>query len=394
MSLTSYKRFLPAAPPRHIVRVADALFFVRSVAVADGTSAADVAAQAELAIEALAPFPVAQLYYGHYWKAGAKSVLIYAAYRKRFTADEVATWVDAEVVLPNFVTVLNGIPAPLPATAVLVPGASSVTGLYFADGSGVPSQVRVEPLPVEATEADRDAARAALLGAFPEKLHVVKLEADPVFDVASAQEQFVFRAGALESRFGANEVAPLDVRDKGELEARRRAHGRDVILWRTFLGCAAAIALSALLELGLVGTSFWQSRRLALESRQKPVVEAIMTSQALATRIEELSNKRLLPFEMLALVNGVRPDSIQFMRTVTSGLYKLEVEAQTSASGDIDVFRSALNKLAGCQKAEVVDPRSRDGVSTFKLVVTFRPEVFKEMVPEPVPAPIVPGVTS
>jgi hypothetical protein len=394
MSLTSLKRFLPAAPPRHIVRVADALFFVRSVPVADGTSAADVAAQAELAIEALAPFPVAQLYYGHYWKAGAKSVLIYAAYRKRFTADEVATWADAEVVLPNFVTVLNGIPAPLPATAVLVPGASSMTGLYFADASGVPSQVCVEPLPVEATEADRDAACAALLGAFPEKLHVVKLEAEPVFDVASAQEQFVFRAGSLEARFGSNEVAPLDVRDKGELESRRRAHGRDVILWRTFVGCAAAIALAALLELGLVGISFWQSRRLALEARQKPVVEAIMTSQSLATRIEELSNKRLLPFEMLALVNGVRPDSIQFMRTVTSGLYKLEVEAQTNSSGDIDVFRSALNKLASCQKAEVVDPRSRDGVSTFKLVVIFRPEAFKESGPAPVPAPIVPEVTS
>ena len=127
------------------------MFFVRSVAVAEGTSAADVAAQAELAIEALAPFPVAQLYYGHYWKAGATSVLIYAAYRKRFTADEVSTWADAEAVLPNFVTVLTGSPAPLSATAVVVPGASSVTGLYFADASGVPSQVRVEPLPVEAT---------------------------------------------------------------------------------------------------------------------------------------------------------------------------------------------------------------------------------------------------
>jgi hypothetical protein len=189
-------------------------------------------------------------------------------------------------------------------------------------------------------------------------------------------------------------VASLDVRDKGELAARRRAHARDVILWRTFLGCAAAIVLSALLELALVGSSFWQRQRLALEARQTPVVESIMTSQSLATRIEELSNKRLLPFEMLALVNTVRPDTIQFMRTVTTGLYKLEVEAQTNASGDIDVFRSALNKLASCQKAEVVDPRSRDGVSTFKLVMTFRPEAFKETAPESVPEPAVPKVKS
>ena len=394
MSLTSLKRFLPAAPPRHIVRVADAPFFIRSVAVADGATAADVAVQTELAIETLAPFPVAQLYYGHYWKVGSKSALIYAAYRKRFIAEDVATWTDAEVVLPSFVAVLNTSEPPLPATAVLLPTATSVTGLYFADASGVPSQVRVETLSLEATEAERDQACSALLGAFPEKLHVVTHEAEPVFDPASPQGEFVFRMGKAETHFDSNEIASLDVRDKGELEARRRAHRRDLILWRTFLGCAAAIALSALLEIALIGTSLWQKQRLALEARQKPVVEAIMTSQSLATRIEELSNKRLQPFEMLNLINAARPKTIQFMRTVTSGLYKLEVEAQTNDSGDIDVFRSALNKLPGCQKAEVVDPRSRDGVSTFKLVVTFSPEAFKETTTETVPTPPVPEVTS
>jgi hypothetical protein len=89
---------------------------------------------------------------------------------------------------------------------------------------------------------------------------------------------------------------------------------------------------------------------------------------------------------MLALVNTARPPTIQFMRTVTSGLNVLEVDAQTNSSGDIDVLRSALNKLESCEKAEVLDPRSRDGVSTFRLVVTFKPDAFTE-VPEPAAAP-------
>jgi hypothetical protein len=76
------------------------------------------------------------------------------------------------------------------------------------------------------------------------------------------------------------------------------------------------------------------------------------------------------------LVNTVRPRTILFARTSTSGLNKLEVDAKTAASGDIDVFRSALNKLPGCEKAEVLDPRTRDGLSTFRLVVTFKPEAF------------------
>jgi hypothetical protein len=377
MSLSSLKRFLPSPPPRQVVLVPDALFFVRSVPVTEGATAAEVAAQVELAIETLAPFPVGQLYYGHQWLAGADHALIYAAYRKRFTADEVDAWPGAEVVLPSFVTLLAKGEAPKPATALVVPGAASVTGLYFADGSGVPTQVRVEPVAAEATEAERAAVRDGVLGAFPEMRHVIDVAGEPQFDPASPQGEFVFKAGAMELYFDAADVAALDVRDKDELAARRRAHARDVILWRTFLGAVAVIALSAVLELVLVGTSIWQKQRLALEERQKPVVEAVMTSQTLATRIDELSTKRLLPFEMMALVNTVRPRTIQFMVTGTKGLYTLEIDAQTSSSGDIDVFRSALNNLDGCEKAEVLEQRSRDGISTFRMMVTFKPEAFK-----------------
>lgn len=381
MSLSSLKRFLPQPPPRQVVILPDELFFVRAVPVTEGATPADVAAQVELAVESLSPFPVAQVYYGHHWLPGAAHALAFAAYRKRFTAEETAAWPSAEIVLPSLATLLpkSAAEAPAPATAMILPGANTVTGLYFADASGVPSQVRVETIiAAEPAEADRAAAREAVLAAFPEKLQVVDLEAAPSFDPASPQGEFVFRAGSRESHLDAEAAGPLDVRDKGELADLRKARARDVILWRAFVGCAAAIGLAFLLELALVGASVWQTRRLALEARQKPVVESIMTSQALATRIDELSTKRLLPFEMLNLVNTVRPGTIQFMRTSTNGLHTLEVEAQTTSSGDIDVFRSALNKLAGCEKAEVLDPRSRDGLSTFRLVVTFKADAFKE----------------
>jgi hypothetical protein len=388
MSLASLKRFLPQPPPRQVVLLSDTHFFVRAVPVTEGATAAEVAAQAELAVESLAPFPIAQLYYGHHWLPGADHTLIYAAYRKRFTSEEVETWADAEVVLPAFVTLLRKDDVPAPATALVVADTGAVTGIYFGDASGVPTQVRVETVSAEATDDERAAAREAVLGAFPEKRAVIDVAGSAQFDPASAQGEFVFRAGERETRLDAGDVAPLDVRDKGELAARRRAQARDVILWRSFLGCAAAIGLCVLLEFALIGASVWQKQRLALEARQKPVVETIMTSQTLATRIDELSTKRLLPFEMLNLVNTVRPETIQFIRTATNGLLTLEVEAQTSSSGDIDVFRAALNALAGCEKAEVVDPRSRDGLSTFRLVVTFKADAFKVVAEPVVPSPV------
>jgi hypothetical protein len=376
MSLSSLKRFLPAAPARQVVVLADDHFFVRSVPVTEGATADEVAMQVELAVESLAPFPIGQLYYGHHWLPGATHALVYAAYRKRFTSDEVDAWATAEIVVPVFVTLLNDNEKPSPATVWVIPGVTGLTGLYFADASGVPSHVRVQPLSEEATDAELATAHAALLGSFPEKGMIVDIAETPQFDPASPQGEFVFRAGAKEAHWSAGEIGPLDVRDKTDLAARRRAAARDVILWRTFVGSLAAIGLAAMLELVLVGGAIWQKQRLALQAKQTPVVEAIMTSQSLATRIDELSTKRLRPFEMLALVNTVRPRTILFARTSTSGLNKLEVDAKTASSGDIDVFRSALNKLPGCEKAEVLDPRTRDGLSTFRLVVTFKPEAF------------------
>ena len=353
----------------------DALFFVRAVPIAEAGSPSDAAAQVELALEVIAPFPVAQLYYGHYWKPGADHALVFAAYRKRFTSDDVESWAGAEAIIPAFATLLHE--APAAATTLLISAADSLTAVHYADTSGVPTQVRVESVPADATEAEWATARDNVLRPLGGTINVIDIGPTPQLDPESPQGEFVFRGGAWSSHFSASEIEPLDVRDKTELAARRRAHARDIILWRTFLGCAAAIALALLLEFALIGTAIWQKQRLATIAVQTPVVNAIMTSQSLATRIDELSSKRLMPFEMLALLNSKRPSSIQFMRTVTTGLYKMEVEAQTAASADINVYRAALNDLPECQKAEVVDPRSRDGLSTFRLVVTFKPDAFK-----------------
>lgn len=68
----------------------------------------------------------------------------------------------------------------------------------------------------------------------------------------------------------------------------------------------------------------------------------------------------------------------------------MEIEAQTNSSGDIDSFRSALNQLEGCEKAEVIDPQSRNGVSIFRLVLTFNPDAFTATEEPPAPAPVAP----
>ena len=50
----------------------------------------------------------------------------------------------------------------------------------------------------------------------------------------------------------------------------------------------------------------------AANDARRPTVEDIEASQAITTRILELGVKRLLPIEMLALVNEKRPATVEF----------------------------------------------------------------------------------
>ena len=99
-------KFLKPPPPT-VVLLPDTQFFVRTIPVPDAQTPEDVAAQVELALEASAPFPISQMYYGHCWQPGARHALAYAAYRKRFNSASVETWPDADAILtfaaPNII---------------------------------------------------------------------------------------------------------------------------------------------------------------------------------------------------------------------------------------------------------------------------------------------------
>ena len=74
--------------------------------------------------------------------------------------------------------------------------------------------------------------------------------------------------------------------------------------------------------------------------------------------------------------------SITFHKTATSttmGLYTLRIDAQTPNSGDLDVFRNALRDLPVVADVRVDNPQSRNGITTFTLVITFKPDAVKPL---------------
>ncbi len=140
--------------------------------------------------------------------------------------------------------------------------------------------------------------------------------------------------------------------------------------------------LLAVGELALIGGHKWQDVRLAKVKRQKPAVEQIMNSQALAKRIEDLATKRLLPFEMINVLfeDNRKPAEITFLRVVTlpqTGIYTLTIEATATNTAQVAVYEASLKNLPMIQRVETRDLRTRGETATFTLVVTFKPDTIR-----------------
>ena len=377
-----FKFFTDGPPPPKVMLLPDALFFSRSIPVASTATEADaqvteVGGQVELAFEALAPFPLAQLYHGYFWTPGSATALAFAAYRRRFTTEQTAAWAGAELIIPTFAAMLHAHAEP--ATTALLASPEGLTAVHWGGGP-VPSRIVFRPLAAEATEEERVATRDALLRSFESK-HVIDLAEPPVASASDGDGEITFRAGTLSSTFSAAEAEALDVRDKAELAALRRAHQRDVVLWRVGMGCVVAFGLLLVGELGLFGGGLWQKTRRTLLAAQAPTVDRIINAQDVATHIDNLRTKRLLALEMLVAVTKKMPTQTYFLTAASSTdkLYTLNGQGQTSNPAEISVFQDALQGLPEVAPGGVAISlgQTRNNVSSFALHVTFKPNVLK-----------------
>jgi len=369
----------PAAAGASVVLLPDARFFVRAVPVSAAAGAEAVSREVELALEVVSPFPVSQLFYGYLWHPESVHALVFAAFRRRFTDDEQASWVEAERVVPQFVLAASLNPG-AGRTVVLGDGAS-LTAVYWGEPGPVPSRVVTAPLAPDVSDAERSAVRSALLRAVGSVgAGVVDLPMPVRMPDEGNEQRVLWSAGEYTLSLPLANGSHLDVRDKGELAARRASQRRARLLWRGFLAGLGALVLLTLGEVALIGLRAWEAGRLARVEAQQPAVDRIMSQQALATRIEELSTKQLRPFEMISLVTVAgnpgtqKPVSVQFIRTVTNGLYTLEVEAQTKVGGDLALYQAALRQNPAVASVEVAKHDVRDATTTFVLVITFKPE--------------------
>lgn len=359
------------AAPQEIALLPAEAFFVRRI---DLDPASAPAQQAELALEAGAPFGVDQLYYGFLRAPDAKSALIFATHRRLFAGDE---WLRSTAVLPAFAALLGDPPAG--SRIRLWQEGERFTAAAW-DGTGPLPAVVISQI---VGPAGDDAARTSLLTEVQRRLGAdadVEEFSGPVQTNTGRKRQEIELS--VEARSSGRRVTitldraaieSMDVRDKTVLATRRQAQLRDRVLWIGFAGSLAGIALAVVLELANVGGGLLLKKQRAAQDEVAVAVRKIEIAQTLSARIEEMGQRRLQPLEMMAAINAPRPDGIQFTRASTSGQNTLEIEAQTSNAGSVGVYETALRALPALAKVEIRDLRLREGVTTFQLSVTFKP---------------------
>ena len=373
--MTTLSRLFKDAKLQEAAMLPGNRFFVRRLTV-EGD---DVPGQVNLALEAISPFPLEQMLVGFVTSADGKQVLAYAAHRRRFTTEESFAWPEDCPVIPEFLALCGHRPA---ADGIVVHRSEErLTALAWKAGDELPAAIVVAELADadEAAIAREAAARAdlaadttvenltgALSGAIVEGDLVLKGEFEGAFTIP--------KKGLDDS----------DIRDSDFLTERRKKERLNLILWNSARVGAAVLVVSLLLDIaGIVVGMRSHSLEEANEAR-RPVVEDIEASQAITSRILELGVKRLLPMEMLALVNEKRPATVEFTnihceikKAKDSAIAKpmMTVDAKTPNAGDISDFLKAVQAMPEVEAATNSEPRVRETSTTFRVEITFKQAV-------------------
>ena len=376
-----------------VVLVPDPPFFWRSVDLPEGLKDSELAEFLEVTLEQWSPFPLHQIFWGHYRPAGARRVLLFAAYRKRIEDLVGDSLEEADLVAPAVCSVLGM--GEEKEKRLLLRFGEGLTLVVWDSGEPVPRLVQSRQIPEEEEdlfpeEIIQALYRKAGVSRYTEREEKRTAPAFLGWDKSAAVFRFLAPEGEEEGNEAVHKTAlrreeatGLDIREQEFLDSRRLQQRRSALYLRAFW--VLLLGLGALLAGEIAGQFFqWQieQRQEKVEARQA-TVSKIQEQENFAERMAEIAANQLLPFSMLELVNRLRPSSITFTRAEIGGDLRMEVVAETGNSEDVIRFETALEEAPQIRSVEIINQTLREGRTNFRMRLVFASEPFMEFVRVP-----------
>lgn len=161
-----------------------------------------------------------------------------------------------------------------------------------------------------------------------------------------------------------------DLRPRDVLARRVSRAAADKILSRTVWPMRIGVGVAAVLllvSLGMSAHTAWRDRRL--EGEAERIREAEARADALFT-LERLSGSGRSVFDLLAVVNVHRPESVAFSRVTFEDNRELVIEGRAGGVADINRWGDALRTTGHFGVVETPKLDTSRGRSTFRMRLT------------------------
>ncbi len=360
-------------------------FFTRLVPLPSAIQPTEIEGFVELTLESLSPFPIEQLYYGHVVAEAADAVFIYAAYRRRFTAETTRNWPEVAYVVPTFLPLLRETHEA--DSTVMLESGGELTAISFKAGRQLPERVASRPIPETEDEELRkgwfEKTRAAFLAGEPGFENETRYSGTWAVEEATTNLSFELRPGdeseePVESRLvPVSDLWAMDVRDRDFVRSRKKAVRIDGFMWRGILGIAAALMILIAGEALLFGGRVYLSVMGDIIAKRENEVVRIEERHGIVTRLAEFDRSNLIPFEMIQAIIPLKPRSVYFTSAKTEGHNSMIIDANTMNVADVNQYESSIRALNEVQSVEVRNLKSREDGTSFTLVLTFVPGIFE-----------------
>jgi hypothetical protein len=357
--------------------------FVHMEPLPDGMQPSEWQSFAEVTMEGLAPMPLEQLAWGYLIHERSTHLVLFAAARDRLERENLVPDGSFIHVLPSF---FAAAPADSTSHWVLLWEAKHLVALHYESEIPLPTRFELEPL-IEDTPAGAFAARDRLLKRLG---HTGRTEAAPVIltqpeatRASRGRLQFTFNAysapDAEPTRVNGNPPADpaaywtADLRDQAFRTAEQQRRRTLRIMNRALQAAGIAAAILLMLQFVWAGVSVWLHSAESRVTRQQPLVDQLTQKNDLVQKIDQFSAHQLRPFEMLGILNELRPPNVIFKSAKASN--GDEIVAECTAS-DVPSVNSFIDAIDRSQVADV-NPNSMNTLMgprgvTFSLAVKFR----------------------